>query len=84
MSSCLCKDSEGSVPPLPFFVVTAEDGINDPVHALHIDKADHGSRAATHLHKASFDDIGGSQFFPKVLGKAEEGKYVTVIANPST
>ena len=76
MSSCLCKDSEGSVSPLPLFVVAVEDGIDDSVHALNIDEADHGSRAAAHFDKASFDHDGRSQFLPKRPGEAEEGEQL--------
>src|SRR5471030_1760236 len=36
MSSCLCKNAEGAV--FPVQVESLEDGVNDAVHALHVDK----------------------------------------------
>ncbi len=69
MSSCLRKDSEGSVSALATGI---EDGINDTVHALHTKKAHHGSRSPAHFHEASFDDIGCSQFLQRCRGKPKK------------
>src|SRR5207245_9534883 len=76
MSSCLCKKAEGPVPPLVPFVVAIEDGIDNAVHALDVEDADHGACATTHLHKAALDDIGGAQLGPEVPRKVEEGEQL--------
>jgi hypothetical protein len=72
MSSCVCKRAEGTVSPLLPFVVAIEDGIDDAVDAGHIDGADHGPGAASHLHEAALDDLGGAQLAPQVAREAEE------------
>ena len=54
MSSGLCKQLEGA--GFPFQVEALEDGVDDAVHALHIDEADHGPGSPAHLHEAALDD----------------------------
>ena len=72
MSSCLCKQAEGSIPPL--FVETVKNGTNDSIHALYVDEADHRSGATAHFHEAPLDHIGGAQLPPQMPAKAEEGQ----------
>jgi hypothetical protein len=43
-SSCLCKNAEGA--GFPFQVKALEDGVEDTIHALDVDKAHHGPGAA--------------------------------------
>jgi hypothetical protein len=74
MSSCLCKKAEGAV--FPLLVEAMEDGVDDAFDAEFVDEADHGARAAAHFHEAAFDDVGGAQFAPQVLGQLKEGKQV--------
>jgi hypothetical protein len=57
MSSCLCKWAEGA--GFPFQVEALEDGVNDAIHTLHVDKANHVPSAAAYFDEAAFDDIGG-------------------------
>ena len=61
-SSCLCKNLEGAV--FPFQIKPLEDGVDDPIHALHVDKADHRSGATPDFHEAALDDVGGAQLAP--------------------
>ena len=49
-----------------------EDGVDDSVHALYVDKANHGPGTAADLDKAALDHVGGAQFVPQVPGKGEE------------
>src|SRR5579875_2489527 len=77
-SSSLCKYSEGAV--FPFQIESLEDGVDDAVHGLHIDETDHGSSTASDFPEAAFDDIGGAQLAPQVLGKTEEDQQVGQIA----
>ena len=42
-SSCLCKKSEGAV--LPLLIESLKNGIDDSLHAGHVDKDDHEPRA---------------------------------------
>ena len=72
MSSCLCKNPEGAVFPFRFLIQAIEDGIDDPVDAGHIDKADHGSRAPADLHEAALDDVGGTQLRQSCGGKSKQ------------
>src|ERR1700740_1479799 len=74
MSSCLCKKLEGAV--FPFQVKSLKDGVDDPVHAFHVDEADHGPGAAPDFHEAALDDVGGAQALPQVLGKAIKGQQL--------
>lgn len=76
-SSCLCKNTEGA--GFPFQAEALEDGLNDAVHAMHVDKAHHGTSAAAHLHKAALDDIGGAQLPPYLSGNAEESQQLRQI-----
>src|SRR5579875_3175815 len=77
-SSCLCKYAEGAV--FPFQIESLEDGVDDAVHGLHVDEANHGPGSSTHFDEAAFDDIGGAQLAPQVLGKTVEGQQVGQIA----
>src|SRR5260370_19779325 len=79
-SSCLCKKPEGAVFPFVLLIHSVEDGVDDSVYALDVDEADHGSGAASHLHEASLDDIGGAQLSPQVAGKAEEGEQLRQVS----
>ena len=58
MSSCLCKKLEGAV--FPFQVEALENGVDDPIHALYVDEADHGSGSAPYFHEAALNDVGGA------------------------
>ena len=49
-----------------------EYGIDDAIDTLHVYKANHGTGAPTHLHKATLNDIGGPQLPPQVLGKLKD------------
>ena len=70
MSSCLCESVEGAI--FPLWVHEIEDRINDSIHALHVDKADHGPGAAADLHEAALDDVGGAQLPPQVSRELEK------------
>src|SRR5271165_3241278 len=70
MSSRLCKKVEGAV--FPFQVESLEDGVDDAVHALHIDKADHGTGSSSNFDEAAFDDVGGAHLLPQVPGQGEK------------
>jgi hypothetical protein len=67
----LCKQAEGSIPPL--FVEALKHGINDSIYALWVDKAEHWSRPAAHLRGAALNQIAGAQLPPQVPEEAEEG-----------
>ena len=77
-SSCLCKNAEGAV--FPFQVEPLEDGVDDAVHRLHIDEADHGPGSAPDFDEAALDDVGGAQFAPQMPGEREEGKQLGQVA----
>ena len=47
MSSCLCKKAEGAI--FPSQVESLEDGVDDAVHGLHVDEADHGAGTAANF-----------------------------------
>jgi len=70
MSSGLCKKLEGAV--FPFQVESLEDGIDDAVHAGHVDETHHGPGSSANLHEAAFDDVGGTHLLPQVPG---QGNY---------
>ena len=55
-SGRLCKNAEGA--GFPFQVESLEDGVDDSVHGLHVDEADHGPGSAAHFNEAAFDDVG--------------------------
>ena len=78
MSSGLCKKVECAV--FPFQVKSLEDGVNDSIHALHVDKADHGPGAAPEFHEAALDDVGGAQFAPKMPGETKEGQHLRQVS----
>src|ERR1700687_4611184 len=67
MSRGLCKNAEGAI--FPFQVKALEDGVNDPVHAFYVHKADHRPGSSAHLHETTLDDVGGAQFLPQMFGK---------------
>ena len=77
MSSCLCKKLEGAV--FPFQVEPLEDGVNDAVHALDVDEADHGPGSASDFDEAALDDIGGAELAPQMPGEAEERQQLRQI-----
>jgi len=68
----LCEDAGGAITPL--LVQAVEDGIDDSVHALHVDETDHGPSATTDLHEATPDDVGGAQLPPHIAQETEEVK----------
>jgi len=68
MSSRLCKSAEGA--GFPFQVEFLEDGVDDPIHGLHVDEADHGPGSSPDFDEASLDDVGGAQLAPQVLGES--------------
>jgi len=37
-----------------------ENGIDDPVHTLDVDEADHGPGTASDFHEAALNDVGGA------------------------
>ena len=51
-----------------------EDRVDDAVHTLHVNEADHGPSTPSNLYKTAFNHIGGAQFLPQVPWKAEEGQ----------
>ena len=71
-SSCLCKYAEGA--GFPFQVESLENGVDDAIHGLHVDEADHGAGAASDFDEAALDDVGGAQLAPQVFGKGEAGE----------
>ena len=77
-SSCLCKKLEGAV--FPFQVEALEDGVDDAVHPLDVDKAHHRPGAAAYLDKAALADIGGAQLLPQMAGEAVEREQLGQIA----
>src|ERR1700691_2328026 len=80
MSSCLCKKPEGAIFPFVLFIHRVEDGVDDSVHAVDVDEADHGTGAAPHLHEAALDNVGGAQLSPQVPGKAIEGEQLRQVS----
>src|SRR5271166_5686254 len=76
-SSCLCKNPEGAV--FPFQIESLEDGVDDPIHALHVDEADHGPSAASNFHKTAFDNVGGAQLLPQMSGEPKERQQLRQI-----
>ena len=60
----MCKYLECEV--FPFQVESLEDGVDDAVHAVHVDKADHGLGSAPHFDEAALDEVGGPQFPPQM------------------
>ncbi len=78
MSSCLCKYGEGASFPLQ--VESLEDGVDDAVHALDIDKAHHRPGSPSNFYETAFDHIRRPQLAPQVPGEGEEGKQLGQIA----
>ncbi len=78
MSSRLCRYSEGA--GFPFQVESLEDGVDDPIHRLHVDEADHGPGSAADFDETALDDVGGAQLAPQVFGKSEESQQLWQIA----
>jgi hypothetical protein len=52
-----------------YFDETVKEGINDPVHALHVDTANQRSGPRAHLHEAALDYIGSAQLLSHMAGK---------------
>ena len=42
-----------------------EDRKDDPMHARHVDKTDHGRGTAPYVREAAFDDVGGCAAFAR-------------------
>jgi hypothetical protein len=83
MSQAACvKKAERGVPPFVLLAVTIEDRIDDPIHAVDIHEANHRSRPAGNLDKATLHHVGGLQAAPKMLGKTVEAKQFRLIAFP--
>jgi hypothetical protein len=78
--SCLCKNAEGA--GFPFQVKALEDGVEDTIHALEVDKAHHGPGAAAHLDEAALNNIGGAQLLPPMPREAEERQQLRVSLHP--
>src|SRR6266496_3279016 len=76
--SRLCKKLEGAV--FPFQVESLEDGVDDAVHAVHVDEADHGPGSSAYFHETTFNDIGGAHLLPQVPGQSEERQQFGQIA----
>ena len=68
----MCKNAEGA--GFPFQVESLEDGVDDAVHGLHVDEADHGPGSASHFDEAALDDVSGAQLSPQVFGETEESQ----------
>ena len=56
----------------PVVVETAENRINDPVHACDVGEDDHGPGAPTDLEEAELDNIDSAQLSPQVRRKRKE------------
>jgi len=78
MSIRLCKYAEGAGFPLQ--IESLEDGVDDSVHGLHVDEADHGPGFSPDFDETAFDDVGGAQLAPQVLGESEEGQQLGQVA----
>lgn len=62
MLSSLCKNPEGTVSRV--LVEGVKDRERNTLHAVNVHEAEHGSRPAPNLDKASLDHIGRAQSFP--------------------
>ncbi len=78
MSSGLCKKVEGAV--FPFQVESLEDGVDDAVHAGHIDEADHGPGSSSYFQETAFNDIGGADLLPQMPGQGKKRQQFRQIA----
>ena len=74
MSSRLFEYAEGAV--FPFQVESVEDGVDDSVHGLHVNEADHGAGATANFDETAFDDVGGAQLAPQVFGETVNGQQL--------
>ena len=74
MSSCSCKNVEGVISPV--FIEAVKDRENNPIHALQVDKANHGSRPSPHFDKAALNHVGRPQAAPQRLGKTVEAEQL--------
>jgi len=70
----LRKSAEGA--GFPLRIESLEDGVDDPVHGLHVDQADHGPGAAANFDQTAFDDIGGAQLAPQMPGESGRRRAV--------
>ena len=77
-SSRLCKYAEGA--DFPFQIESLEYGVDDSVHRLHVDEADHGPGSSPDFDETAFDDVSGAQLAPQVFGEAEEGQQFGQVA----
>jgi hypothetical protein len=63
-----CKNAEGAGFPLQ--IESLEDRVDNPVHGLHVDEADHEPGAAADSNETALDDIGGAQLAPQMAGES--------------
>ena len=71
-SSCLCIKGEGAV--LPLLIKSLKNGIDDSLHAGHVNEHHHGPGAPPDFHEAALDGIGGAQLAAQRLGEVQERK----------
>jgi len=74
MSSGLCKNLEGAVPP--FQIESVKDRVDNPVDAGHVDEAHHRPGAPPDLHEDPLNHIRRSQLPPQVLRKTEKAQQL--------
>ncbi|MGA9669180.1 MAG: hypothetical protein WBQ94_08230, partial [Terracidiphilus sp.] len=72
------KYSEGAC--FPFQVESLEDGVDDPIHGLHVDEADHRPGSAADFDETALDDVGGAELASQVAGEAVEGQQLGQVA----
>src|SRR5262249_31162826 len=77
-SSILCKFLEGF--SLPGAVQVTDHTEHDPVTAVRIGEAGHGSGAASDLPKGAFDHVGGTHLLPVRGGNGEEAEELLQVA----
>jgi hypothetical protein len=49
-----------------------EDGIDYSVHALHVSQSKPSVGFSPHFDKTAFDNVGGPQLLPEMLGEAKK------------
>ena len=63
----MCKKLEGAV--FPLWVEVVKDRIEDTIHALEVDTANHRSSAAPNLQETPLDQVVVRSFFHRCRGK---------------
>ena len=51
-----------------------EDGVDNSIHGLYVDEADHGPSAASDFDETALDEVCGARLAPQILGEAIEGQ----------